>query len=353
MIYKIKRNIKKYWILFITFFVINIFIIGIIINIFNLNEELKVNNSLMSKDGKNISFSGVGDISFDNLVEMLGDEKFVIESSVTYYENNEDSPVIGVFYNYDIDKKYPLVEGRMISSNEMKEEKKVALVGYKFIDDISDNNTINVKGEEYNVVGVLGDKEGSILNSRIYINLKSLNSDIFNKSFNMSVVDKKTSDIAGNIYNRLREKEKNINLSIYDIQGNVSPLLDSINTNIVSLVIGILVIICLISTVVNISLYWIKNEKKIIGIKSLVGGTKLKLSLQFWRDYQITIIISIISSFGIWILINRGNIVNNKVLLGSIVVLTILDIVISTLAIIPPCIKLNKIQINSIIKEHN
>jgi len=350
ILYKIKRLVKKYSVLFCTFFLINIFFIWIVINILNVEEELKTQQSLISSEAKVMFFEGTNTIKKDELIDLLKNKQVILEGNIMTNSNEEKTEIKGVYYNYDIEKKYPLIEGRMFTLEEINEKKKVALVGYNLKDEIK-NNTIKIQNEDYEVVGILGEKNSNALKDSIFINLNSQDFILNMKAITMDVANEKTSDIAMDISKTLNESKK-VEIYITEPTGKDDPLKQVLGDNQRNLIMALLVSICLISTVINISIYWIDKEKPIIGIRSLVGGTKKMMTVKFWIEYESTIAISLISSYILWLVCNTGNEINGTLVLKSLGLLTLINIIVSTLAIILPIINLNKLNINSIIKEN-
>lgn len=346
---KLKRLAKKYWVLFGTFFLINIFFIWIVINILNVEEKLKTQQSLISNDAKTMFFQG-GDVQKDELIDLLKDKKVILEGNIMVNSNEEKTEIKGIYYNYDIEKKYPLIEGRMFTAQEIKEKRKVALVGYNLKDEIK-NNTIKIQNEDYEVVGILGEKNSNALKDSIFINLNAQDFSLNMKAITIDVANEKASDSVADISKTLNESKK-VEILITEPFGKDEPLKQAIGDNKIHLIMALLVSICLISTVINISIYWIDNERPIIGIKSLVGGTKRMMTVKFWIEYEATIALSLIGSYIVWLVCNSGNEVNGTLVFKSLGLLTAINIIVSTLAIIPPVINLNKLNINSIIKEN-
>jgi hypothetical protein len=337
-------------VLFCTFFLINIFFIWIVINILNVEEKLKTQQSLISNDAKVMFFQGNEDVRKDQLIDLLKNKKVILEGNVMTNSNGEKTEIKGIYYNYDIDKKYPLREGRMFTIEEIMQKKKVALVGYNLKDEIK-NNTIKIQNEDYEVVGILGEKNSNALKDSIFINLNAQDFSLNRKAITIDVANEKASDLVMDISKTLNESKK-VDINISEPFGKADPLKQALGDNKMNLIMALLVSICLISTVINISSYWIDKEKPIIGIKSLVGGTKKMMTVKFWIEYESVIALSLISSYIVWLACNTGNGVNGTLVLKSLGLLTLINIIVSTVAIIPPVINLNKLNINSIIKEN-
>lgn len=340
---KINRYIKKYSVLFITFFIINIFFIWILSNILSLEKNLKAKNSLLSENAKTIYFQGFDSLDKNNILKLFNDKKIILESILSYSDSKETPEIKGVYYNYDIDKNYPLKEGRMFSVNEILNKEKVAIVSNDIKNNITDGN-INVQGEKYKVLGVF-DKDDKIKNT-IYINLDSKEVNLISRAITLDFKDGDISKLIEDIKNEANKS--NVEVLISDPYGLNDPLEEALGENKIHIILGVLSSICLISTVINISTYWIDKEKAIIGIKSLVGGTKLDLIVRFYIEYILVILITIVISLITWTFVFREPI-KDIWIIGTLIILNIL---VSTIAFITPLFKLCRLNINSIIKEN-
>ena len=355
---KTKKFIKKYWVLFLTFFIINIFIMIISLNIFSLEAQLKVTNSLFTENAKMIVFNNIKDRDFEDLLEVTKGEQIVVEA--TLFQNNEKikNPVSGLYYNYPLEKTYPIVEGRMFTIDEIKNKEKVSLVGYDLISEISDKNEIILDDEKYKVVGVIGAKNSSTLNDKIYINLSSVDFSLNNELITVDAKSSDTIEITDKIYFALSKDQEYPSISIEEPNSITDPLDAAMGDNRIYIYITIFLIICLVATIINISYFWVENEKRIIGIKRLIGGTNKKLSISFYFEYQIVILLTLILAVIVFSILNKMNLFqlfdfNYNILFKSIVIMELINITISTIAIIPSLIKLNSMDINTIIKETN
>ncbi|WP_418223238.1 ABC transporter permease [Clostridium isatidis] len=344
---QLKRLIKKYWILFSTFILINIFFLSVIINILNYEQDLKIRNSLISKDAKTILFETPYDIKINDLINILKDRKVILEGNVMMNNDEDKTKIIGVYYNYNIDKTYPLAEGRMFTLEEIEGREKVALVGYNLKDQIK-NQVIKIQDQDYKVVGILGNKSSNSLVDSIYINMNSQDFNLNRKSITIDVIGENVSYYTRKIYEQLNETTKVVMEISEPI---VEPLDEAISSNSIYLIMGALACISLISTVINISSYWIEKEKVIIGIKSLVGGSKSMIFINLFIEYQFVIIASIIASYLILGLCGNLRTINLIIALKSLITIMLIDVIVSIISVIPSIVKINKMNINSIIKE--
>ncbi|WP_297438763.1 ABC transporter permease [uncultured Clostridium sp.] len=338
-----KKLQKNYIFIFIIFLMINIFFIWIISNIITIQSEFKLQNTLLSKNAKHFMINGGIEIDNKYLLELFSEEEIIIEKDMLV---EEDKIIKCIFYNYDIEKSFELSSGRMFKKDELIESKKVAIVGYDFKDSII-NGKISINNESYNVVGVLEDYD--IFNKTIYLNMKSLKENLTMEAMKIDVKGKQ------NIYEEVSSKLKeDFNIEVYmgAVESIINPLKVAIGENSIHIILGILTSISLVSLIINIGTYWIDKTKKLIGIESLVGGTKISIAIKLWREYVITVIISLGITAIVWSLIHILRGVESNITLGVYGVLLIVNIFISTVAIVIPIIKLLRLDINTIIKEN-
>ena len=258
---KLKRVVKKYWILFITLILINIFFISVIINILNFEQDIKIKNSLISKDAKSILFQTQDDIKISDLINILKNRKIILEGNLMMDNYESETNIIGIYYNFNIDKKYPLKEGRMFTLEEMEKNEKVALVGYNLKDKIQ-NNVIKIQNQAYKVVGILDNKSSGVLKDSIYINMNSQDFNINRKSITIDIVDGNVTYYTRQIYEQLNDINK-VKMEISE--PIINPIDEAISSNRIYLILGVLACISLIFTIINISSYFIEKEKVLIG----------------------------------------------------------------------------------------
>ncbi|MGL5415663.1 MAG: ABC transporter permease [Clostridium sp.] len=339
-----KRIIKKYWILFLVFLTLNIFFISILTNIFEIEKKYKVSNSLLSDKSKGLMMMSGVKISNKEYLKILEGNKFVIEGDIQGKREDKDTIVKGIFYNYEINKTYPLEEGRMFSLEEMNNGEKVALIG-KELKDREKDGFVYINNEKYKIIGILDES----LSNTIYINFNGLEYPLNMINISIDEVDGNTSSMVIESVEKLKET-KNIESMIKDVYGNGNSLNAAISENSVHIILGVLISICLIGTVINISSYWIEKEKGIIGVKCLVGGNKENIIRGTWFEYEGVIFTSLLIGVIIYSFFNR--IYEMDYIVKAIGVLSIINVFTSTIAIVPSIIKIKKLNINSIIKEN-
>lgn len=347
---KINNYINKYSLIFITFFIINLFFIWIISNILIIDNKLKASNSLMSRDAKTIYYYGSNYSEKDIIIDELSGKKAIAEVNIQTTQNHDSIDAKAIYYNYEINTKYPLLEGRMFTLDEIKNKEKVALVGKSFKDDIKENY-IKFEGEQYKVVGVLGLEGSAILENSIFINLCSKELNLSMRAINIDILDEDTISVATDIANIFSDSNSDAYI-ISEPYGLSDPLKTAMLENNIHIVLAVLVSICLITTIFNIGSYWINKEQVVIGIKSLVGGSRIKIIMELWLEYISTIISALILSNIIVEVVSLLSNIQSMIRFREIIVLLTLNIIISTIAFIGPIINYLKLNINTVIKEN-
>lgn len=346
---KFKRLLKKYSLLFGTFLLVNIFFVAIIINILNIEQEIKIKNSLIGKNAKVLSFKSISEINTNDFMNIMNNKKVILEGEL---ENGTgelaSAKILRVFYNYEIGKDYPLAEGRMFTVEEAKGHEKIALVGENLKDKI-DDGYILIENNKYKVIGILKGKSDNEIGNSCYINMNSMDFNLNRKSITIDI----NGESISNVTREINDKFKEANIEIREPIGLESALDVALSGNTTYLLFGALAVVCLISTIINISVYWIESEKIIIGIKRLVGITKRTIIKEVFLEYEFIIIISIICSFIIYTLFNVTKSLNLLIYSKSFITVIIIDVFISILSFIPTVYKISKLNINTIIKEEN
>lgn len=340
---KIKKKYNSYIFIFIVFATMNIFFIWIISNILFIDNKLKVENVLLSENARYLNINGINKIYNKQLIDLFSEEEFLMENTISSRENQI---LKGVFYNYNIEKNFELNSGRMFNLNELIQGEKVAIVGFDFKDEIKDGN-IFVNNQIYNVVGILENQEE--LNKTIYLNMNASEENINGELIKIDV--NANQDIYEKVSIKIKE-EFAADMNIGEIESVINPLKVALGENNIHIALGVLTGISLISLIINIGIYWIDKEKKFIGIESLVGATKVQIAIKLWKEYMLVVIASQLSSIIVWNLIKSITGAQNNLTLVMYMILLVINLMISTLAIAIPIIKLLRLEINTIIKEN-
>lgn len=103
-----------------------------------------------------------------------------IETVPVRYQHEQSNTIIniiGVYFKKNDLLKLPIYSGRNLNEDDIFSNKKVAIVGtllQKFIETENGTNYINIKGERYKVLGIVGGENHSYFNNFIFIPLKQM-----------------------------------------------------------------------------------------------------------------------------------------------------------------------------------
>lgn len=202
----------------------------------------------------------------------------------------------GIYYNYEVDNKLPILEGKNFTLNDINSTDKKILVGKNLINEIikeGDEQFFVIEDEKYKVVGILGDnnKETGYDNTFV-INLNSTNMILDSTSIcKLNVENKKDLQKIENKYTKLAElnggkvddsEENNEKLNLKEIIDDNKAFMDMAK---IIFVFGIL------NTIVVVY-YWMNKNIKDIGVRKAYGATDFKIVLYILKQYQIGILIS-------------------------------------------------------------
>lgn len=141
----------------------------------NKKENTPPNGSLymiLGQSDKKLSEDDVKNI-FKNLRKDTGVIFNGIMVHVDKASINTYNPVSAEWFSEDVKWHYPLISGRYYTIGEIKNKKKVALIGKnleKYIEDKNGKKYIHLGGEQYEVIGMIGQKDSrSLWDNRISI----------------------------------------------------------------------------------------------------------------------------------------------------------------------------------------
>ncbi|MHB9144405.1 MAG: ABC transporter permease [Symbiobacteriia bacterium] len=102
-------------------------------------------------------------------------------TTVKWQDQTYDTTVEGTTDAYPDVRQSPLMEGRFLTSDDVDNRRKVAVVGYQLVTDLFGGRqpigqTVSINGEPYTVVGVMAQKgqgQGSNMDDRVFIPITS------------------------------------------------------------------------------------------------------------------------------------------------------------------------------------
>jgi putative ABC transport system permease protein len=295
--------------------------------------SLSIFDSSVDFDNKNIE-----ELAFVEGVEKIS-PSISKNATVKYGTESEDSlSVLGVNEEYAEIQNYAVLYGRFINPIDVDFRNKVAVIGYDTADtlfgDISPiDSEISVNGEKYTVVGVLEEKESSMMgnNNEIVIIPFTTGMRQFKSESIGSVV------IQGNAEYGSENTQENIEeylLEIYEDEDsykifNQEELLSTLNeiTATLTLMLGGIAGISLIVGgigIMNIMLVTVSERTREIGIRKAIGARRSNILTQFLIESSV---ISCLGGLvGIGLGIGATNIISNMMDIKSVINLEVITI---------------------------
>ncbi len=295
--------------------------------------SLSIFDSSVDFDNENIE-----ELAFVEGVEKIS-PSISKNATVKYGTESEDSlSVLGVNEEYAEIQNYAVLYGRFINPIDVDFRNKVAVIGYDTADtlfgDISPiDSEISVNGEKYTVVGVLEEKESSMMgnNNEIVIIPFTTGMRQFKSESIGSVV------IQGNAEYGSENTQENIEeylLEIYEDEDsykifNQEELLSTLNeiTATLTLMLGGIAGISLIVGgigIMNIMLVTVSERTREIGIRKAIGARRSNILTQFLIESSV---ISCLGGLvGIGLGIGATNIISNMMDIKSVINLEVITI---------------------------
>jgi putative ABC transport system permease protein len=249
-------------------------------------------NMLLNMDESESTFS------LNNMKELLSG----LDSSTGLFLNNmllsisvdKYCDVSAEWYKKETGWHYPLLEGRYYSITEVTDGAKVALVGIELKKDtFRENNNvyINISGEKYRVVGIIGFKgKPSMWDSRLFMPLlslpKSAKDNISNGSFSGVIYDS-TGNTDVKLQRLLSLTKKSYpkadvsgvsELGVMDVISHVASNTDML------FVIGFLSYIVSLIYAVNTISFWIEERRHEIGIRKAFGYSNMQIISLIFKE---------------------------------------------------------------------
>lgn len=188
----------------------------------------------------------------------------------------------------------PMLSGCFFEKSDFEEEKKVAIVGKK-VNGIYDKNGteyIQIKNQEYRVLGTLGYEEDTAFDTYVFINLFSCEDEqltIYTIDF---FGDTKENELEQCIQQVASARDK---LGILSATDNFAEAI-SIDSNSMGSFVGLLgsYILC----IVLVSFQWLLCQRRELGIRRLLGASKNQNSFYILRRYMMYLLVSFLVGFG-------------------------------------------------------
>lgn len=178
---EIRENLLGSVLIIIGFF-ISTFIFSISIS-FAKNYTYYYNEQNQFENNKyltNIKLTSKSDtISLINDIYKSNSLNYIETSPIRYQQNENDLliNIIGVYYKNEKTLDLPIYKGRPLNKEDIFSNEKVAIIGtllQEFIKTEDGTDYINIKGEKYKVIGIIGGENHSYFNNFMFIPLKEM-----------------------------------------------------------------------------------------------------------------------------------------------------------------------------------
>ncbi|WP_160674783.1 ABC transporter permease [Clostridium sp. C8-1-8] len=290
MLKQVFKNIKTYKGIALVFIIIlaicQLSITLFVVGYKNTVEGLKKENNGLEKTSIDFYYgSGLKDKSyllsvFDSIDQAM---QYRLKANVSL-NNLDGKPLLYVdlYKNNKPIVPIPVVEGSNFTWSDINNGDSI-LIGkalYKQIGLTSNNNTLNILGKTYNIIGVMGnEKYKTKLDYCVILACSKLNNDLANEilknnDFEMILNGNGNEvSIAKYISNKIYEKEENPQVEVKDMDSNQDILLNAFGDNSYSVVLIIMTYALAISACIYITNYMIKVMEAKLSIRIAFGGS--------------------------------------------------------------------------------
>ncbi|MDD4066980.1 MAG: ABC transporter permease [Clostridia bacterium] len=295
-----KKYIDKYSIGFLAMFTMIILSSSFLLSIYNTSkQDMKIDNYLLSNDAETILISNTSLIKKDLLNVIFSQNNIIFKGMNVIEDNNQKKGTI-MYFNYDLDMYYPMIEGEFFSKEDCINNEQVAIVGKNIVDDVTYNidnkRYIKVENREYIVKGIMGDKNRNLkCNDMFILNASSYYNNTNNmKSVYTYILSSKndTDKIVKNIINQLKSLDSNIvvsNTANVQFQGQTVLFAEYELPKIFKSVIFVFLINVLI-----VNVFWLISRQKELAIKKMLGATNVDIAITIIIYQQVLILLAYI-----------------------------------------------------------
>lgn len=259
------------------------------------NYLLKENCSAEFTFEENIS---TGDF-INNIEKVDPNVEFITPRFDLEIGKNRFAYLIGLYNYKNLNKIFPLLDGRFFTEKESASNEKLALVGSSLQDLIytrDDKKYIMIEKEEFEVKGIIGRKTLSYWGLRILIPANSLPSTMYDYEYNsMGLYYPKYMLQKKDYFNNLKSNFSDNNIETIKINalsqedGIASKTLGGKKSMYTSLIFSILLAVI---SVLIFSTFWADGLKRTIAIKKILGADNLYIFKQLLYQMLILVITS-------------------------------------------------------------
>jgi len=259
---------------------------------------------------------------------------------------------------------YPLLEGRYYTSDEIKNESKVIILGKelkKYVEEKNGKEYVSIKKKEYSVIGYVGFKgKRSLWDSRIFIPAMTLLSDL-NQNYGydgFSAILYSNKKVINNNVNRLekfyKNKYKNVEVNnVGKIKNDniIEDIISSVDNVLVLAILGYLIAIMFTISIVSM---WIDKRKYEIAVRKAFGYSNKDIMVLIFYEISgllfIAMIFALIIQFILGLYFDEILGYTTKIFIQNIIVSFFTIIVTTLITMIFPILKTFKIQPAQIVK---
>lgn len=266
------------------------------------------------------------------------------------------------------------MEGRFFSPKDFEKGESTAVVGKSLSDLLIMKNNkkyLFYNDEYYRVIGIMGSKnKQSLYDKRFVLNLDAeiLKDKDFEKEINTAMwqIDNTkmdAKDSLNNIFNKLSEnKNKKIQIEITNSSKKYNPLSDALNIYKIIIILFVFIALVVFFSIVNISLFWVYDMKKEVGIRKALGATNLSIIIRIILKYEFIALASFILALFCYNILNNLHIVdiinpfsssksmNTELDIKSVVVVFVFTIAIGLATALMPTKQIINMEANDIIR---
>ncbi|APH19672.1 ABC transporter permease [Clostridium botulinum] len=232
-----------------------------------------------------------------NKIDKLETKSGIVSPEYHIYLGERVYSLTGIYKYGNLNKVYPVIEGRYLTKEETKGNKKVALVGSNIKDLTYIKNNIrymDIQGESFKVVGIIGRDTMSYWGTHVIVPMKSLpketyraKSKVIELCYYKNMLNEK--GYFNDLKKQLNEKEViNVNLVNKKPSNIFTKVYDKDKPTYISL--GFSIALSLV-TILIFSTFWANDLKRNIVIKRILGASNFDIIKMLF--FQISIVMSI------------------------------------------------------------
>lgn len=319
---------KNSFFIFLCNFIILIFLLVLLISIKQLEESyIELNNQntrnvVYITHDENITCEEYRNELYSFFEKVKEKENIIlkVEGLDIGFENSGSS--IGIYFSNEINNFYSILEGRGFSLDDIKNKRKVVLIGKSLLPKCLEKNGKKylIRGkDEFEVIGIVG-KDGITTQYDEYViyNLTSLIYDIRQVELGAWSLDSlkysgdelnkiiQASDLSGHLQGKKAS----------EFAPSFNPLKETLNSNKNILITFGLIIITIILALIQAIFYWIKRSKLEMGIRRTYGATNFNIVLGMLKNYYIVtfsaMILALIFIYAFSTIFNMGLSITDK-----------------------------------------